>query len=357
MNPSKYLAQQSRLSLTLWGLVLAGLVGIVDYLTGPELSFSIFYLIPIYLVAWQVGRQMGILLSITSAAMWLTADLLTGYPYSHPLIPYWNAVVRLGLFTIVTLALSALRKSHDRQEELGQFIVHDLRSPLANVMTGLQVLQEDADETVEPLQEDMIEMCLVSCNRMLTLINSLLDLAQLESGKMPLQLSEVSAQDLVRSSLDQVKVWAARNQVPLKSRVDSRVQTVYGDPVAIVRVLVNLLSNAIKFSKPGSIVTIGVEPSRADMAAFSVTDQGPGIPKEWAGKVFDKFTQIEARKVGGAVGSGLGLTFCRLAVEAQGGRIWLESETGSGTTVTFTLPATRPPENDSTQGSHCEALW
>jgi signal transduction histidine kinase len=339
MNLSKYLAQQSRLSLTLWGFVLAVLVGVVDYLTGPEISFSIFYLIPINMVAWQVSRRWGILLSVVSAALWLTADLLTGYTYSHPAVPYWNAVVRLGLFLIVTYALSALRTSQQRQEELGQFIVHDLRSPLANVMTGLQTMQEIASETMDAFQQDMVEMCLVSCNRMLTLINSLLDLAQLESGKMPLQPDDVGTEELAESSLGQVTVWAARNQVTLTSHLDPRVQTVYADSTAVVRVLVNLLSNAIKFSRPGSDVTVRVAPFDATMVAFSVTDEGPGIPKEWADKVFDKFAQIEARKAGGAVGSGLGLTFCRLAVEAQGGRIWLESETGKGTTVTFTLPA------------------
>jgi len=343
MSLSRYFGRQSRLSLTLWGFGLAVLVGVIDYLTGPELSFSIFYLIPIYLGAWRVDRRMGVLLSVTSTVLWLIADLLTGHSYAHPAIPYWNAAVRSGVFLIVTYVLSALRKSQKRQEELGQFIVHDLRSPLANVMTGLHTLQDVAGETVDPLQKDLIEMCLVSCNRMLTLINSLLDLAQLESGKMPLQLGEVSARELVDSSLDQVKVWAERNRVNLASRLDSDIGTVYADPTATVRVLVNLLSNAVKFSGPESVVTVCVEPSHADshtdMVAFSVTDQGLGIPKEWVDKVFDKFTQIEARKAGSAVGSGLGLTFCRLAVEAQGGHIWLESETDKGTTVTFTLPA------------------
>jgi signal transduction histidine kinase len=104
------------------------------------------------------------------------------------------------------------------------------------------------------------------------------------------------------------------------------------------RVLVNLLSNAIKFSRPESVVTVRAAPDEANKIAFSVIDQGQGISQAWAGKVFDKFVQADARKAVGSVGSGLGLTFCRLAVEAQGGRIWLESEEGKGTTVTFTLP-------------------
>jgi signal transduction histidine kinase len=127
--------------------------------------------------------------------------------------------------------------------------------------------------------------------------------------------------------------------VTLASHLDPGVSTVYADPMMTVRVLVNLLSNAIKFSKPGSVVTVRAAPAEADKIAFSVIDQGQGIPQAWAGKVFDKFVnKADTRKVMGSVGSGLGLAFCRLAVEAQGGRIWLESEEGKGTTVTFTLP-------------------
>jgi two-component system sensor histidine kinase VicK len=104
-----------------------------------------------------------------------------------------------------------------------------------------------------------------------------------------------------------------------------------------LRVLVNLLSNAIKFSLPGPTVALRVAP-KSGVLAFSVIDQGPGIPKEWAHKAFKKFVQVEALQTKAQVGSGLGLNFCQLAVKAQGGHIQLESERGKGTQVTFTLP-------------------
>ena len=277
--------------------------------------------------------------SVAGAISWLIADLLAGQIYSHPAIPYWNAAVRLGFFLIVTQALSGLKASKERQEELSQFIVHDLRSPLGNVMTGLQTLQEVADETMDTTQKDLIQMCLTSCNRMLTLVNSLLDLARLEGGHMPLQSSEVNVKELVESSLKQVTVWAGRNHVTLDCDLAAGVEMVYTNFGLTMRVLVNLLSNAIKFSRPESVVTVRVAPSDTAMLTFSVIDQGRGIPKEWADRVFDKFTQVEAHKTGGiAVGSGIGLTFCRLAVESLGGHIWLESKIDKGTTIAFTLP-------------------
>jgi signal transduction histidine kinase len=321
------------------GLVAILLLGAIDYLTGKEISFSIFYLLPITVTAWLAGKRVGVAMSVAGATIWFMADLLAGNIYSHPAIPYWNAGVRLGFFLIVTYSIAELRASRERQEELGQFIVHDLRSPLGNVMTGLQTLQMITGDTVDATQKDLVQAGLVSCNRMLTLINSLLDLARLESGQMRLQLSEVKVKELVESSLKQVTVWASRNHVSLDYHLELGVEEVYTDLELTIRILVNLLSNAIKFSKPESVVFIRVTRSDTAVLTFSVIDHGRGIPKEWADKIFDKFVQVESHKKNGImVGSGLGLTFCRQAVESLGGHIWLESIAAKGTTIAFTLP-------------------
>lgn len=315
------------------------LVGVIDYLTGTEISFSIFYLLPISLTAWFVGRRAGIAMSIISAISWFAAGLLAGQIYSNLAVPYWNTIVRLGFFIIVTQALSGLKASRNRQEELVQFIVHDLRSPLANVMMGLQTLPEIVDPKMNTAQIDLIQICLVSCNRMLTLINSMLDLARLEAGHMPLQPSDINVKELVESSIKQVTVWANHNHVALEYVLAADIEKVYTDFELTIRILVNLLSNAIKFSRPESVISVRVVTSDTAMLTFSIIDRGPGIPKEWVDKVFDKFTQVESHKAGGIkVGSGLGLTFCRLAVEALGGQIWAESILDTGTTITFTLP-------------------
>jgi signal transduction histidine kinase len=334
-----YLSRQSKLSLIVIGLVATLTLGLIDHLTGPELSFSIFYLLPISLAAWYIDRNIGFFLSLVSAGLWLAADLSAGRVYSHPLIPYWNMSVRLGFFLVVTYALSALRMASRRQEELAQFIVHDLRAPLANVITGLQQLDPMVAGSTATTPKMLVELCLASCDRMLTLVNSLLDLARLEKGQMPLRPVEVNPTEVVELSLRQVQLWAERNGVNLTSEIEGEVPAMYADPALTVSVLVNLLSNAIKFSPVGSVVQVNVGSTNAGMVAISVSDQGQGIPQAWAEKVFDKFSQLEARRVRGTVGSGLGLAFCRLAVEAQGGHIWLDSELNKGTTVTFTLPA------------------
>ena len=336
-----YLSRWSPSSLSVSGIVFIGIIGVFDYVTGPEISCSIFYLIPIALVTWLLGRRHGLGLCIVGTLIWLTADVLGRAGYSHPAMPYWNATVRLGFFLIVTYILVTLRESHKRQEELGQFVVHDLRSPLAVVVTGLQTMQDIAGEAMDTTQKELIEMCLTSCDRMLTLINSLLDLARLESAQLPLQLEEVAVQELVEASVRQVSAWAERNRVTMVRHLDSDSEHVYADAIVTARVLINLLSNAVRFSQANSTVSVHVAPYRAEAVAFSITDQGRGMAKEWQAKVFDKYAQAEVGKARGTVGSGLGLTFCRLAVEAQGGHIWLESELNVGTTVTFTLPRRR----------------
>ena len=142
----RYFERQTKPMLVIQALVLVLLLGGIDYLTGSEFSFSVFYTLPIAIAAWFAGRRAGILTSFTAATCWLAADLLGGHAYVQPTIPFWNAAVRLGFFTIITVILSELRASRVRQEELSHFIVHDLRSPLSVIITGLTTLRDFGDE-------------------------------------------------------------------------------------------------------------------------------------------------------------------------------------------------------------------
>jgi signal transduction histidine kinase len=338
MRGLEFLSKFSRTTLFLSGLSLVILVGFLDFITGPEISFSIFYLIPVSVVALTVGIQGGIVISLVSAVAWFAADLLSGHVYSSPAIPYWNATVRFGFFLIVTYTVSTLSATQKRREELLHFIVHDLRAPLSNVISGLQGIRHFGAKILDANLSDFVQICMISSNRMMTLIQSILDLSRLQSGKMPLQPAEIPLQEIMESSAELVSVWAKMNRVSLMLQRDPAVETAYADRSVTERVLVNLLSNAIKFSKPESTITIAAKPESTDTIVFTVTDQGRGIAKEWADKIFDKFEQADLSKSTGRAGTGLGLSFCRLAVEAQGGRIWVESEVNVGTTMTFTLP-------------------
>lgn len=339
-----YLGQQPRLFLIMASFVLVLLLGGLDYLTGPEVFVPIFYLIPVSLAAWFGGGWAGVGISIASVLTGLSLDLVLR-SYSHPAIPYWNALVRLSFFFIVTYTLANLQATRRLREELQHFIVHDLGAPLSVIILALGALQTEAQEK-NPSQQWLVKNALASSQWMATLINSLLDLSRLENRQMPLQMSEVKVTELVDRAFEQVSLRAEQNQITLASELNPDTESIYADRELTARILINLLGNAIKFSPMGSVITVRVVPTQADMVAFSVTDQGPGIPKKWVGKVFDKFVQIQARQAGDSVGNGMGLTFCRLAVKTQGGQISLESRP-RGTTVTFTLPTRMRPSTEA----------
>ncbi|MCS6950699.1 MAG: HAMP domain-containing histidine kinase [bacterium] len=330
---SDFLSRRSRRFWIALGLVLVAGITTIDYFTQPDLL--ILYLIPIILVDWFAGEKPGVVLAVVSAIAWFAADVLS--TDTTGVVPYWNLAVRSAIFLIVTYMLSGLLATRKRHEELMHFIIHDLRSPLTNILTGLQTLRQMRQNQMDESEQEMLDMALISSNRMLTLINSLLDLPRLEHRKMPVQLQETDVDELVNGALAVVALWAAQNRVQIVYEPDPQVHTVIADPDITSRVLVNLLSNALKYSPPDSTITIRTRASEGGTVVLSVTDQGPGIPPEWVEKVFDKYAQVEARKEGAS--TGLGLTFCQLAVEAQKGRIWIESELGKGTTVLFTLPA------------------
>ncbi|MGV3719332.1 MAG: ATP-binding protein [Actinomycetota bacterium] len=329
-----YLAKQSKPAIILYGTLLAGLVSLADLLSGGRHSVLILYTLPVCLVAWFAGRRAGASIAALCAFGWLAADSLGGMATS---IAFWDAVTRCGVFVMLALFTGALAESTRRRDQLLQFIVHDLRSPLTNVLTGLETLRA-LPEQPTPLHAELTDMATVSARRVLTLVNSLLDLPQLEHHSLPISAKSVAVTDLLQATGQQVNLWARQDQITVECVVDEGVSQVYADPDITARVLVNLTSNALKFSPTGSVIRIRAAHS-SEAVIFSVQDEGPGIPREWLSRVFDPYAQVTGAGPSSAPGTGLGLTFCRLAVAAQKGRIWIESEVGRGTTVLFSLPA------------------
>ena len=341
----RYIAGLPKHYVTLLLLGVLAIVTFLDYVTGFEISFSIFYLLPIALSTWTVNRQSGLIVSIIAAFLWWWADLAAGQTYSSTAIPYWNALVRLGFFTTVTLILHELRQVQIRQEELKHFIIHDLRSPLSSIIMGLETMHEVEEGLDKTTQQEIVLLSLVSSKRLLDLVNSLLDLARLENKQMPIMLEAVAVGEVVASAFERVQLSADRVGVSLHMQLPKDGLVVWGDRDLIERILINLVSNSIKFSEQGGAITVKTQVVDEDKITFSVMDEGRDIPAEWATKVFDKYAQIEARRQGKLLGTGLGLAFCREAVEALGGSIWVEAnqlKELKGTTITFLLPGQKP---------------
>jgi two-component system, NtrC family, sensor histidine kinase KinB len=222
------------------------------------------------------------------------------------------------------------------REDLTHMIVHDLRNPLGSIMNSIQLVRtaiEEADDTLPVLK--LLGIALRSGRKLYRLIDSLLDLGRLESGETELQKTLVQPAQLLREAVEQVHPMALNKGQQLVKRAAPDLPLVLIDGDMILRVLTNLLDNAIKFTPPGGEIVAAVEMADDDVR-FSVQDTGPGIPTEFQHRAFDRFTRLG--NVKGVKGAGLGLAFCKLAVEAHQGRIWLESEAGRGSKFYFTLP-------------------
>ncbi|RMF32740.1 MAG: GAF domain-containing protein [Chloroflexi bacterium] len=225
------------------------------------------------------------------------------------------------------------------RQDLTNMIIHDIRSPLTAVVGGIElasdVLQDGGEYEVAL---SALAMATESSNQILHLVNSLLDISRLEAGQMPLHRAPCSVADLVQTALEQMWPLAEKNEIALRTEVPPDLPPAYADQELIHRVLVNLMDNAIKYSNPEGQVTLSAElvtdQRGGALICLSVADTGPGIPPEYREKIFERFIQVGGRRRG----AGLGLTFCRLVVEAHGGRIWVEPALPKGSIFRFTLP-------------------
>ncbi len=226
------------------------------------------------------------------------------------------------------------------RDDLTFMIVHDLRTPLTSFITGLPLMAEVGD--LNELQRQLLGRVLRGGDTLLAMINNLLDIARMEGGSLQLDYADVTAAEIVAWSVEQVTMLAEDKQLRVEQQVAADLPLFQADVDLLQRVLVNLLGNAIRFSPAAGMVKVTTQhAAEADLIQFAVTDTGPGVRREHFERIFEKFGQVEAAHIGRKASTGLGLTFCKLAVEAHGGRIWVESEEGRGSTFTFVVPLHR----------------
>ncbi len=226
------------------------------------------------------------------------------------------------------------------RDDLTHMIVHDLRTPLTSLLTGLQTVPLVGD--MNPVQAEMLDIAVAGGETLLNLINNLLDVDKMEQETVPLAKTTLAAETLIELACVQVSLLADSNSLTLVRDIGSSLPPLCADEDKLKRTLVNLIGNAIKFTPPGGTITISVN-CAADGLLFSVRDTGEGIPPDAFERIFEKFGQVESRKAGQKMSTGLGLTFCKLAVEAHGGRIWVDSAPERGSVFFFTIPLSDCP--------------
>jgi len=252
-----------------------------------------------------------------------------------------GAVLDDGTYEVIARDISEQRALERLREELVHMVVHDLRSPVGTLRNSLILLQDALEGRLpqgDPNQ--LLEIAHRATGRMASMISTLLDIHRLESGATFLAKQPTDVRAFIQDALEQMGFLAHRKGVRVHAPLPPYPLTLWADPDLLTRVVVNLLDNAIKFTPRHGEVTVMVE-EQPDGVVVRVRDSGPGIPAVYHRRIFDKFARLRTSDQEAIPGSGLGLAFCKLAVEAHGGRIWVESQPGQGATFSFFLPGKR----------------
>lgn len=233
-------------------------------------------------------------------------------------------------------------KGQKAPEELNaSYMAHELRAPLTAISLTLEILKEQLEGKLQADERQILNIAIKNTGRLGGLINDIMDYSKIQAGKIALQAAAISPASIIKDAADGLKAWSLSKGVRMFSGCQGELlPNVLADGKRIIQILTNLLSNAIKFTPEGGRVEIDAELGRRDNAGyvvFSVKDSGCGIPKKDFDSIFRCFEQSSSGAKSGE-GTGLGLTLAKAMVEAHGGRIWVESIAGMGSTFFFTIP-------------------
>jgi two-component system sensor histidine kinase GlrK len=231
-----------------------------------------------------------------------------------------------------------LQELDDMKAEFLAHVSHELRTPLASIQEGTHLLLDEIPGPLTQEQRTTLRIMADSSRRLIHLISTILDLSKMEAGMMEYRIVPVDLKRIAEVSINKVRLLADSKHVQLLIENTGEGEWVKADVSRVEQVLDNLLSNALKFSPDGGIVKLQMKPDqKAGVLEVAVSDTGPGIAADDLPHLFERFYQGRLMAKNSAAGSGLGLALAKKVVEAHGGRIWIESEMGKGTTVGFTL--------------------
>jgi signal transduction histidine kinase len=230
-----------------------------------------------------------------------------------------------------------LSQARQLQEDLSHMLVHDMRNPLTALIGNLNLLLEYKAQMSEEDKYQTVRRSIESGLMLKGMINDLLDLAKLEEGFLEVKRQNILPDDLLRQTVRQMKFRQEAEEIEIDLVISDNLPTILGEDDKLSRVLANLLSNALKYAQKNINASVYAENGHV---VFSVQDDGPGIPESAREQIFEKFIQVGGQEQ--RHGTGLGLSFCKLMVEAHGGRIRVESELDKGSNFIFTVPSHQP---------------
>lgn len=327
-------------------LVSLALIASIDFLSGPEVNFSFFYLVPVAFAAWHFDFRAGAAVSALGAFLWFVMDYFAyDHIYSHPLLAYWNTLVRFLFFLSGAAVLSRLKKVmlHEKQlaqtnAEMVSIVSHEFNNSLVSVQLAATLLQEEEPAPADPKRDKFYRILTQTHRNMAQTVRTFLNKARLESGSFKLQIRETEFRKIVYEVVAYVQYLADEKKIVVKTAFPETVIPVLCDPDAISLALVNLITNAIKYTPPGGEIELSLrrEEGRAGHVEISVRDSGIGIPAGELDAIFSGFYRTQQGKKT-AAGTGLGLKISKEFIEAHGSPLKVESETGKGARFSFSL--------------------
>ena len=249
------------------------------------------------------------------------------------------SIVNLGAYDVyigIVRDITERREIEDKVKDFYSMVSHELRTPLASIRTALGIMENNTEETDPAKMAPVVHIAATEADRLMRLINDILDMRKVESGKLDLLMDILDARTVVTRAIDGVKGLAQEASLTLESRVDPDLE-LYCDEDRTLQVLTNFLANAIKFSPSGGTILVECK-AVGSHCRFSVTDHGPGVPKAQVHKLFGRFEQLRSADGKQRPGSGLGLAIAKAIVEQHGGQIGVELPEDGGSTFWFSLP-------------------
>ena len=340
--------------VTAMGLALVLFFYGIDRLIPNQVSLSIFYLIPVAFTAWFAGKRWAYAVSAAAAAAWLKNDL--GIPRTYPywIVPYWNAFVRLGFFTIVAYLASLLarmRRLHDAEaatlkaameaselkSRMISFVSHEFSNLLTTFKIALGLLKNsdlEAANTERTAWYEVLDRVFVHLD---SATRNFLNLNRLKSGRFRPEFRRTLLRPLVQGVISVLGPLIKSKDVILRLDSPAELVPVKTDPDALALVLSNIIGNALKYTPEGGTVTVGMSPNRGGVLV-SVKDTGIGIPKNIQEHIFSDYYRAEGGK-SMAKGYGVGLKVARELLDVQGVELKLQSAPKEGSRFYFRLPA------------------
>ncbi len=348
-----FAAQHSPATALAVGVALVAVIWGADVLTGPRLAPSIFYLIPVGLVTWRLGRGMGVTIAVVSSLAWIGAELIGHvYPLASP-IAFWNTVARFGVLVVVVVLLDTVHDSLERERDLAAHeaaaaehlreindlkdtllhaVSHDLKGPITAILGSAQSLARRRQLRLTGEEEyALIDGIVASGIKLDRLVDDLLDFERLDRGVIEPVRAPTDLGAMARRLVAEADYLAQHPARVIAAPIEVSV-----DAAKVERILENLLRNAARHTPPGTPVVIRVE-QRESGVLLSVEDEGPGIPDELKDVVFQPFRQGRTARASQS-GAGIGLSLVAKFAGLHAGSAWVEDRPGGGTTFRVYLP-------------------